>query len=101
MARGRYRKSDITTLCREAGLRVLFASYFTSFGFPLLLVLKAMRPIQRRSSDTKIAAADMRPIPVLLNETMYGTAALEAYAIAHGARIPFGTTLVCVAQASS
>jgi SAM-dependent methyltransferase len=97
MTRRRYRKFDIKALCQQAGLQVLVANYFTSFGFPVLAGLNATRFLSNHFRS-KGPAADMRPLPALLNEIMYRTALVEASAIANGIQMPFGTTLVCVAQ---
>ena len=43
MGHRRYRIADFAALIERAGLRVAQASYFTSFGFPLLLAMKLMR----------------------------------------------------------
>ena len=40
MGHRRYRIADIAILIERAGLRIAQTSYFTSFGFPLLLAMK-------------------------------------------------------------
>jgi SAM-dependent methyltransferase len=99
MTRRRYRRSTFADMCRAAGLEVLFTSYFTSFGYPLLLALKALHRLRakvRRSESRPMP--DMKPISSLLNACLYGVAALEARLIGRKVAMPFGTTLVCVAR---
>lgn len=102
MARKRYRLREFACLCRAAGLHVLFASYFTSFGFPLILAAKAARRLHALwSSETVSAAMDMKPLKPTINELMYRIARIEGRAISWGVPIPFGTTLVCVVEKRS
>jgi SAM-dependent methyltransferase len=100
MATRRYRCAGFASLCRAAGFDVRFATYFASFGFPILLLLKGLSRLTapRRRGGDKTPAADMRPLNGLVNGLIYGVAALEAWALGRGARMPFGTTLVCVAR---
>jgi SAM-dependent methyltransferase len=99
MAIRRYRRAEFTALCRGAGFEVNFCSYFTSFGFPILLALKGLRrlgaPFRR---GRKRSAADMVPLRPHLNEALHVAAALEASVIGVGLPVPFGTTLVCIAR---
>jgi SAM-dependent methyltransferase len=106
MAHRRYRTGDIAAFCRSAGFEPLVASYFTWFGFPVLLALKAAKWIKHRlwgkagpeHQDVARPAADMKPLPPIINSILYAAAAVEARAIARGLKIPFGTTVVCLAR---
>jgi SAM-dependent methyltransferase len=100
MARKRYRLREFTSLCRAAGLQVLFGSYFTSFGFPLILAAKAIRRLRALwSSESGAAPAmDMKPLTPAINDIMYRVARIEGLAVSRGIPIPFGTTLVVVVQ---
>jgi SAM-dependent methyltransferase len=99
MGHRRYRIADIVRMCEAAGLRAERTSYFTSFGFPLLLALKLLRPQkpvgQREQSK---AAADMKQLNPVVNDTLKWLSGLEARAISAGLRLPFGTTLFCLAR---
>lgn len=99
MGRRRYRIADIVELCERAGLRVVQTSYFTSFGFPLLLAAKLMRRLkpatQRRPAKL---SADMKPINPIVNNLLLRLSILEARAIAARLPVPFGTTLLCLAH---
>jgi ubiquinone/menaquinone biosynthesis C-methylase UbiE len=99
MAQRRYRRRDMAAMCRSAALDPLFAGYFTSFGFPILLGLKlAQRLVPYHRRETKALSADMRSLPPAANGALHILAALEAGLIALGVAVPFGTTLVCVAR---
>jgi len=102
MARKRYRLGEFARLCRSAGLHVLFANYFTSFGFPLILATKAMRRLRALwSSQPAAVAMDIKPLTPAINEVMYRVARIEGRAVSWGIPMPFGTTLVCVVQKRS
>jgi SAM-dependent methyltransferase len=100
MTRRRYRWREWVDLCRAAGLEVVFISYFTSFGFPLILAMKMFQRLRRPWSPHKPddVAIDMRPLSRIVNALMFGIAKVEADVIAHGVYMPFGTTLVCLAH---
>jgi SAM-dependent methyltransferase len=101
MAARRYRRHDLMELCRQAGLKPLFASYFTSFGFPILLGLRTLNRLtsifRRRDDPPDDAGAESKPLPAWLNATLHAAAAAEGKAIAAGLPMPFGVTLVLVA----
>lgn len=96
MTRRRYRLGDFDGLLRIAGFELLFASYFTSFGFPLLVAAKYLRG--RRPGTTRTCAPDMRPLPSVVNKAFFSAAMLEGRALARGVHMPFGTTLIVVAR---
>jgi len=101
MTRRRYRLGELTTICRSPGFNILFASYFTSFGVPLTVGMKAIHKLFARGhwQHSKMAP-DMKRLPPFINEPIYWLAAMEAQVIVRSVRIPFGTTLVCVARKS-
>jgi SAM-dependent methyltransferase len=96
MGQRRYRLSNIVQFCSAAGLHMERASYFTSFGFPLLLAMKPARLLMS-AGQTK-TSADMKPLNPIANNLLLWLSAVEACAIAAGFRIPFGTTLLCLAR---
>jgi SAM-dependent methyltransferase len=101
MGRRRYRLDEIAALCRAAHLDVKFGSYFTSFGFPMLLAAKlANRVFKRNRRQVDDQAADMKALPSFANEALYQLACLEGRLIAAGLPMPVGVTLVCVAHKS-
>lgn len=99
MGQRRYRLGEIAALCRNARLDVVFGSYFTSFGFPILLALKlAKRVFKPRREVVEDQAADMKALPPIADAALYQVASLESRLIAAGIRMPFGVTLVCLAR---
>ncbi len=99
MGHRRYRIPDIAGLCEAATLRVEQTSYFTSFGFPLLLAMKFWQRLKsaRRGAQSQ-AAADMKPLNPIASEILRRLSAAESRAISAGLRVPFGTTLLCLAR---
>jgi SAM-dependent methyltransferase len=98
MGHRRYRIADFAVLIERAGLRVAQASYFTSFGFPLLLAMKLMRGLKPGATGSHVGtAADMRPIKPFVNGLLRWFSGLEARLIGIPLRVPFGTTLLCLA----
>jgi len=100
MGHRRYRTDDVAHWCAAAGLRVERASYFTSFGFPLLLALKAVRSGRNRNDTAEAVAADMKPLNPLINSAFLALSRAEGAAIVAGWRLSFGTTLISLARKS-
>ena len=97
MTRHRFRIPEFTAMCAKAGLRVSFASYFTSFGAPVVSLMKAVDRGSTSAAAGRIHA-DMKPLNPVLNEILHVIANVEALAIVRGWRLPFGLTLACVAR---
>jgi SAM-dependent methyltransferase len=97
MAARRYRLKPFIELLRAADFEMLYANYFTSFGAPIILGLKAMKGV---TGKTAVAgdAPDMRPMNPLLNAVFYGLARVEANLVKASLPMPFGTTIICVAR---
>jgi SAM-dependent methyltransferase len=103
MAGRRYRRVGFAKLCHAAGFEVLFTSYFTSFGVPILLLMKVLRWFRGAGGDSADSepAGDMRSLHPIVNNILYTVAAIEAHVIARGVAMPIGVTLVCVARRRS
>jgi ubiquinone/menaquinone biosynthesis C-methylase UbiE len=99
MAARRYRLRPFVDLLREAELDVVFSNYFTSFGAPIILGIKAVKALAVKPVPAT-DAADMRPMNPLLNAAFYGAARIEAKLVEAAVPMPFGTTLICVARRS-
>jgi SAM-dependent methyltransferase len=101
LANRRYQPAAFAALCRRAGLDVLRLSCFTSFGAPMLLLMKMLErgsALAGYAPDERAQSADMKPLPALLNRTLLTLARLEAAAIAAGVSIPIGVTLCCLCR---
>jgi SAM-dependent methyltransferase len=95
MTRRRYRVRDFDTWFTKAGLKTRFASYFTAFGVPILIITKALKRANPQSPQQGIAL-DMRPLSGVVNNVLFLAAMFEATLLTRGVRMPFGTTLVRV-----
>jgi SAM-dependent methyltransferase len=99
MGRRRYRLDDIAALCTTVGLDTVFGSYFTSFGFPILMILKmANHLLKLRRNAATGEVAEMKMLPPAANEVLYQLACLESRLIVAGLRVPFGVTLLWLAR---
>jgi SAM-dependent methyltransferase len=97
MAARRYRLGPFVELLRAAGFDVPFANYFTSFGAPIILAMKALKAVAPRRPRVD-RPSDMRPLPPLLNAALFGLARIEAALVRASVPMPFGTTILCVAR---
>ena len=97
MTRHRYRIPEFEAMCRQANLDVRFASYFGSFGAPVVWFMKTIDRLFARSSRGHVQA-DLKPINSRLNQLLYLVARAEGSAIVNGWHLPVGLTLVMVAR---
>ncbi len=97
MAARRYRLKSFVDLLRAADFEVLFASYFTSFGAPIIFAMKAFKALAPKRQHAK-QPPDLRPLPPLVNAALYGLARVDAALVRASFRMPFGTTIICVAR---
>jgi len=97
MTRRRYRLRAFADLLQAADLEVLFSNYFTSFGAPLILASKAIKLLAAKSGpggDVPELHAEHR----VRDAVLYRLARIEAGLVGASIRMPFGTTLICVAR---
>lgn len=97
MAARRYRLRPFADLLRAADFEVLFANYFTSFGAPIIFAMKAFKALAPRPQRAK-QPPDLKPLPPLVNAALYGLARIDAALVRTSFRMPFGTTIICVAR---
>jgi len=97
MGRRRYMIKDFVNLCDQAGLTVLKTTYFTSFGFLLILLSKALKRLGFFCLSEK-SSIDTKKISYFVNEVAFAVSRLEATAITAGLSMPFGTTLLCISK---
>ncbi len=99
MGHRRYRIADIAILIERAGLRIAQTSYFTSFGFPLLLAMKLIHWLRHGQAGAQNGvSADMKPLSPLVDGILRRVSSWEGGVIASSIFIPFGTTLLCLAR---
>jgi SAM-dependent methyltransferase len=97
MAARRYRLRPFVELLQAAGFDVLFANYFTSFGAPIILAMKALKALASKPPRAD-RPPDIRPLPAVGNAALYGVARIEAALVRAAVAMPFGTTIICVAR---
>jgi len=98
MGNKRYYVKQFTDLARITGFNVRFESYFTSFGFPILLGSKFINKFRKKGEKNYSLAPDMKPISLLVNNLFFSVAQFEARLLLKGMKMPFGTTLITVLQ---
>jgi len=87
----RYTRGRIAALLRQAGFRVLFASYWNMVLFPVMVLTRKLLPSSTQpSSDVRVYSP---PVEAL------GRAAtgFERLLLRRGLRLPFGGSLIAVA----
>ncbi len=100
MGARRYRRGQLVSLCERAGLRLQFSSYFTSFGFPILIASKILKRLRGSQPDSE-RRDEARHLPRFLNESLFSMATIEARIIRLGLPIPFGITVLVLARRAS
>jgi SAM-dependent methyltransferase len=98
MARCRYRLQPFIDLLGAANFDVLFTSYITSFGVPIILGTKVVAALARKTPADDAQVPDMRPLSPGLNATLYRLARIEAGLVKASVPMPFGTTIICIAR---
>ena len=90
----RYSHTQVTQLCVQAGLEVKVLSYANTVLFPVA----ALQRMRERGNDQHDAQSDLTaPSPLV---DIIGRVALtvESWLLAIGVRMPYGVSLVCLAQ---
>lgn len=91
----RYRRREFSEIFREAGLEVVKASYFNSFLFPAIsLVRIAKAAVGARGGDD-----EAMPSPAL-NRILHGVFAAEG-PVLRAVDLPFGVSILVVARRSA
>ena len=86
----RYTCRSAAQLLRDAGFRVLYASYWNIVLFPLMVVARKLLPSRNAASDVRSYAAPMEALG-------RAATALERFFLQVGWRFPFGGSLIAVA----
>jgi SAM-dependent methyltransferase len=86
----RYTCRGAAALLRDAGFRVLYASYWNIVLFPLMVIARKLLPSRNAASDVRSYAAPMEALG-------RAATALERLFLNAGWRFPFGGSLIAVA----
>jgi SAM-dependent methyltransferase len=97
MAARRYRLRPFVRMLETANFTVELSTYFTSFGAPIILGMKAMKTLRAGAKGDK-RPADLRMNNRFLNSVLFMAAGYEGKLIKASVPMPFGTTLLCLAR---
>jgi SAM-dependent methyltransferase len=86
----RYTRRGAARLLRDAGFRLLYASYWNAVLFPLMVITRKLLPSRGIVSDVKLYPA---PIEALCR----AATAFERALLKGGLRFPFGGSLIAIA----
>lgn len=86
----RYTRSGARELFQRHGFRIVFSSYWNTILFPLM--------IARRKLAHASAASDVKPFPPLVNNAFKTCLALERTLLQRGVPLPFGGSVLLIAQ---
>lgn len=86
----RFTRADATGLLREQGFRVIFASYWNTLLFPMMMVRRKLFPAP--------AASDVTPFHPVVNEVFQACVSIESGLLRAGVPLPFGGSVFIVAQ---
>ena len=90
----RYTRRGAARLLRDAGFRLLYASYWNVVLFPLMVITRKLLPSRGIASDVKLYPA---PIEALCR----AATAFERALLKGGLRFPFGGSLIAIAGKSA
>ncbi len=93
--RRRYARSDVEMVLQAAGFRTTHLYYRNSLLFPVLAV---MRLGQRHCAHVPRATSDVYKIPPIFNAVLTHILKLESALAARSIRLPFGLSILCVAE---
>jgi hypothetical protein len=88
----RYTRRQMERLLEAAGFRVLFASYWNTLLFPVMVAARKLAPAGARP------ASDDKLYPPAVEALCRAATSLERALLARGVRLPFGGSLIAVAE---
>jgi SAM-dependent methyltransferase len=95
----RYSRSELTSRVEDAGFTVRLVTSFVTLALPAMALSRVGRRLHGQSRADFDPWAEFR-IPRVLNSAFEGLAAAERYAIARGASLPVGGSLLVAGVAS-
>ena len=87
----RYTRAGVARLLRAAGFRLLFASYWNTLLFPIMIITRKLLPAGYAVSS------DVRPYSAPVEALCRAAASLERVLLRHRVSLPFGGSLIAVA----
>lgn len=100
----RYEPDDLRSKLEESGYEVEYLSEFMTSIFPLMWLVRRLRPLRRkglesnsREGDLDLTLQELRIVPVV-NEFLSFVLRLEAKLIARRHVLPFGASLAAIAR---
>lgn len=97
----RYSRREMTEKLRAAGFSIRYATSFVFFLFPLMLVVRLLDKRRRHAADDPSALADRVHFPRWQNWLFDKVMRIDEALISIGLSLPFGGTLVVVAEKPS
>lgn len=91
----RYLKSQLTTLLKNAGFKIRYASYFNSFLFPVIATVRFLNKLLAKKEGTDVSMPS-----ALVNNCLLNIFAFERYLIPK-LSLPFGVSIVVIAEKSN
>lgn len=89
----RYVSSNLEQVIREAGLRLVYLTYFNTWLFPMVA---AVRLVRRRSPSKQIARDMQLPGP-FVNRVLQAVFSSERHLVGR-VRLPFGVSMLAIAR---
>jgi SAM-dependent methyltransferase len=90
----RYLKRDLLKKAREAGFEILFDSYYVTFLFPIIALIRLLvRQVSRYKKSSHFFW-----IPQLVNEFLFWILMSEGNLLRWGMKLPFGSSIIVVAR---
>lgn len=86
----RYTRTEVAELLRRHGFRPIFASYWNTFLFPLMVLRRKVLPAPE--------ASDVTPLDPTVNGFFKRIVSVESALLKRGVSMPFGGSVLIIAQ---
>jgi SAM-dependent methyltransferase len=96
--RRRYRRGELSTKARAAGLNPIYASSFTTLSFPMMLAARVLERLRPRKLSLAELSEAQHHISRVSNGLLLGLARLEHLLRRAGMPLPFGGSQIVVAK---
>ena len=92
--RHRYTRGEMNTLLEQGGFKILKSTYWNTFLFPLILLIRLLR---KSKSASETPRSDLSPLPEPINRFFTFLLDLEIR-LTRYINLPIGSSVFCVAQ---